>query len=102
VGATSFQKIQRWIEDKWRHADCPVCASNGWQVGGNLAELRNFNDGDMVVGGPVYPILPIFCSNCGYALLINAVIADLLADPVAPPPSEVPEEASTPPPPVER
>lgn len=86
MDASSAQKIQRWIEAKWRHAACPVCASSAWRTGENLAELRNFQGGSGVVGNPVYPVLPVFCSECGYALLVNAVIADLLPDPIAPPP----------------
>lgn len=80
MDAAGAQKVRHWIEAKWRHASCPVCESNDWQTGENLAELRSFHDGGLVVGGSVYPVLPVFCSNCGYALLINAVIADLLPD----------------------
>lgn len=42
-----------------------------------LFELRQFNEGSMVIGGPLIPVIPISCGNCGNTVMINAIAAGL-------------------------
>lgn len=52
---------------------CPACTQPGpWAIG-TVCELREFNQGSLVVGGPVTPLVSVSCSNCGATQLFNAI-----------------------------
>lgn len=67
-----------YLNEKWSTAhSCPICTANDWNVS-EIVELRPFTGGNLVVGGAVYPLLQVVCNNCGYTLLLNAIIAGLV------------------------
>ena len=67
-----------WLEENWTGIrQCPVCTTNQWTVG-DIVELRLFEGGGLVVGGPVYPLVPVICNKCGNTFLINAITAGVL------------------------
>ena len=70
-------KVSAFIKNKWKHGKCPVCASNAWQIAGDLADLSvsEMHANDISSMGAVYPLLPVFCTVCGYTLLFNSNIA---------------------------
>lgn len=62
---------------------CPLCGVNQWAVGDQVFELLPYGRGGgrggvTLLGGPVYPVLPVTCGNCGNALLLNAFVLGLL------------------------
>lgn len=74
-------ELLQHLKTKWvAPAVCPVCRSNDWQVATEVFELREFNGGNMVIGGgsAVFPISPVTCKTCGNTLLINSLIAGLV------------------------
>jgi predicted nucleic-acid-binding Zn-ribbon protein len=81
------KQFQTWMEKYWRHGPCPVCQMNVYDTG-EVVELR-FH----IKGGSrrrtVYPVIPIACRNCGYTLLINAILAGV----VRPDPDGDPDDA---------
>jgi len=92
-------RMQKWADTHWKHGACSICSSNAWEVGQDLAEMRPYSGGSIVLGTGVYPLLPIICTVCGNTLLVNAIAAGI-TDRVPPSSEEPPEEPpdSTPPP----
>jgi|GEM_PF-591601 len=73
------EKIVEWLNRQWQGPKiCPICRNNNWHIIENPVELREFHGGTLVVGGPVYPLISVTCSICGYTLLFNAIVARLL------------------------
>jgi hypothetical protein len=52
-----------------------MCGGGPWNVQDSTFQLTEFNEGNMVIGGPVIPVIPIICTNCGYVALVNAISA---------------------------
>ena len=63
---------------KWAGRSCPMCGIGGWNVQDSTYQLLEFNQGSLVVGGPVIPVIPVVCNNCGNTLLVNAIIAGVI------------------------
>lgn len=80
MDAQTAGRLARFIETKWKHGECPVCAVNSWQVGTDIGEMSvsDIYASDIVAAGTIYPLFPIFCTNCGYTLLFNAQVAGLV------------------------
>ena len=59
---------------------CPACNQVGTlSVLPTIMELREYHDGDFVVGSiPIVPLAVLTCQNCGNSLLINALVAGLI------------------------
>ena len=66
--------------DSLKHTECIVCKSSNWLVNDALFELREFQGGNMVIGGKskIIPLLPITCNTCGNTILLNAVLLKLV------------------------
>jgi hypothetical protein len=71
-------KVIEHLRAKWAGRPCPMCGVNSWSVQDSTYQLLEFNQGTLVVGGPVIPIVPVVCNNCGNTILVNAIIAGLL------------------------
>lgn len=54
---------------------CDVCGGDKWTVSNTVFELREFNGGNMIIGGnsSVYPVIPLSCNTCGNTKLLNAI-----------------------------
>lgn len=70
----------RWLREKWPNPQCPMCFARNWHVA-PTAELRDFTGGDLVLGGPIIPVVPVVCTNCGNTVLVNALIAGAVEQP---------------------
>jgi hypothetical protein len=56
-----------------------MCGTGNWNVSDSIFELREYNQGNLVVGGgPIIPIIPITCDNCGNTVFVNAILAGLI------------------------
>ena len=50
--------------------------SGSWNVSDKVFELREYHDGNMVIGGsPIVPVVPVTCDNCGNTVLVNSIIS---------------------------
>lgn len=67
----------KYLTDKWKNRNCPMCGSGPWKVQNSSFQLTEFNEGNMVIGGPVIPVLPVTCGNCGHVVLVNAIVAGI-------------------------
>ena len=54
---------------------CSICGHNQWNVSDTVFEVREFHEGNMVLGGDsrIIPFVAISCQNCGNTLFINAI-----------------------------
>jgi hypothetical protein len=70
------QKIIEHLNTKWGNRPCPMCSTSSWTVSDTIYELREFHGGNIVLGnGPIYPIVPVSCNNCGNTIIVNAIQA---------------------------
>lgn len=62
---------------------CGACGSGKWKITDTVFELREFNQGGLVVGGgsQLLPVIALMCDVCGNTLLFNALILDLVERP---------------------
>lgn len=65
------------LRSKWGDGRrCPMCDHSAWEISSKIFEIREFHDGNLVIGsGPIIPIIPVSCKNCGNTILLNAIIA---------------------------
>ncbi len=76
------QKLAKFVGTKWRPPfQCPYCQMNNWNITREVFQLTEFSGGGLVVGGPVVPLAPVTCNNCGHTVLLNALIAGAVEPP---------------------
>ncbi|WP_412984686.1 hypothetical protein [Pontimicrobium sp. IMCC45349] len=77
-----LDKLLKHLNEKWGNRACPMCNSNSWTVNDTVYELRQFQGGNIVIGGgPIYPIIPVNCNNCGNTVLVNALVSQAIEKP---------------------
>jgi len=76
VAKFDTQQVLQFLKVKWHGQTCPLCNSGNWTAQDSTFQLMEFNAGSLVVGGPVIPVIPITCSNCGNVVLVNAIVAN--------------------------
>ena len=59
---------------------CAICGNRKWATHGHFFEVRDYNDGNLVMGGPVIPMAALECLSCGHVLFLNALRNGLLED----------------------
>lgn len=69
---------------RWEGRNCPMCGKGQWTALDSTYQLTEYNDGSLVLGGPVVPVIPITCGNCGNTALVNAIVAKIVVTPSAP------------------
>lgn len=73
------EKLTKFINSKWKSPfQCPYCQVNNWNVTEQVFQLSEFSGGGFVVGGPVVPLAPMTCNNCGHTVLLNALVAGVV------------------------
>jgi hypothetical protein len=73
------------LKKKWGGRPCQMCGIGNWNVQTSAYELRQFFQGNLVVGGgPVIPVIPVVCTNCGNTVLVNALVSGAISAPAAP------------------
>lgn len=72
-------KLIRHLNQKWAGRGCAQCGKSNWEVQASTFELREFHGGNMVIGaGPIIPVVPVTCSNCGNTILVNALVSGVM------------------------
>jgi hypothetical protein len=73
------EKLTKFVGAKWRPPfTCPYCQTNNWNITHEVFQLTEFSTGGLVIGGPVVPLAPVTCNNCGHTVLLNALIAGVV------------------------
>ena len=71
-------EIMQHLEAKWGARKCPMCGQSNWSFGNTVFELREYYGEIFTVArGPIVPVIPIYCVNCGLTILINPIIAKI-------------------------
>lgn len=75
------EKLINHLNEKWGKP-CPMCGSNNWNVSDKIYELREFHDGNLIIGsGPIFPVVPVSCNNCGNSIFVNALVSGAIERP---------------------
>lgn len=70
------------LKEKWQGRPCPMCQSGNWNITPNVFELREFLGGNLNLGsGPILPVIPVTCNNCGNVVFLNALATGLIPQP---------------------
>jgi hypothetical protein len=74
------KKIISHLEQKWGPGRiCPMCGQSSWKVQDSAFQLIEYHEGAaLVLGGPVIPVVPVICGNCGHTVLVNAILAGVI------------------------
>ena len=83
MGKINAGKTIEFLNTRWNGAACPLCGGTEWTVTDKSFELREFNNGNLVLGGAkssIVPVIPVTCSKCGNTVFINAIVANLLEE----------------------
>ena len=78
MAAIDTQKLLEHLRAKWLNRPCPICQGGPWSVSDKTFQLLEFNQAGLTLGGPVVPVVPVICTNCGNTVLINALIVGLV------------------------
>lgn len=84
------QKLINHLRQKWSSRPCPMCGGGPWSVQDSTYQLMEFQEGSLAIGGPIVPVIPVICGNCGHTVLVNAIVSGVVP-PSPPPPQEEPK-----------
>ena len=59
---------------------CVICGHHGFTIADKLFELREFNEGNLVIGGDsaVLPAVILICDRCGAIQMMSALALGVL------------------------
>jgi len=59
---------------------CNVCGNSQWNVVDTVFEVREFHEGNVVIGGDskIIPIITMSCSTCGNTVFLNAILMGII------------------------
>jgi hypothetical protein len=72
------QVATKWLSDHWGNSACPFHGQTSWEVGHVVMTIA-YGGGDIVLGGPTYPLLTVTCNVCGYTVFVNAIKAGVVS-----------------------
>jgi hypothetical protein len=79
INSEQHAKLTKFVREKWQPPfQCPYCRTNNWNITQEVFQLTEFSSGGILIGGPVVPLAPVTCNNCGHTVLLNAIIAGVV------------------------
>jgi hypothetical protein len=79
VQKVDSEKLLNHLKSKWQGRPCQMCNTGNWNISDSIFELREYNQGNLILGGgPIIPVVPITCENCGNTIFVNAIKAGLI------------------------
>jgi hypothetical protein len=66
------------LRKKWKGHPCNMCGIGDWNVQDVAYELRQVSAAALALGGPLIPVIPVVCNNCGNTVLVNAITAGVM------------------------
>lgn len=73
-------KLVAHLDGTWKNKECMICGSSQWTVSDKIHQLREYEDGGIITGSNIFPVVPIVCRNCGLTIFINPVVAKVLKE----------------------
>lgn len=58
-----------------------MCGKGSWTALDSTYQLSEYNEGSLVLGGPLVPVVPVTCGSCGNTVLVNAIVAHVVSIP---------------------
>ena len=75
------ERFNQWLEHTgFVLPQCPVSRTQNWMLVEDLAEFRQYQAGELVEGGSVFPAAMVICVDCGYTMFFNAGVAGLMKE----------------------
>lgn len=73
-------KLIHFLNTKRISPNCQICNSNSWGVSDTIFEMREFQGGNLILGGNqnIFPVIPVSCNECGNTIFLNAIIVGVL------------------------
>jgi hypothetical protein len=75
------QTIRHWLESHWKQPmPCPFCGDPSWVIADHLVQPITLGENqDLMMGvGVGYPQVMIISPQCGYTVLLNAVMLGIV------------------------
>lgn len=59
---------------------CEVCSGKEWLLNDTIFELREFEKGNLILGGKssIFPVITVTCKSCGNTYFFNAILLGLI------------------------
>lgn len=78
--AGDMEKFNAWVRTQTRTGlqPCSMCGALSWKLSEHVVEIRPFYEGNMVLSGPLYPMVVLTCGNCGHSVFFNAVLIGIV------------------------
>lgn len=90
---TTSQIISARFAEKGRTGPCAMCGHvNEWQVGGFVPHIVSESPTEIKLGGRLYPLIAVYCRNCGNTHLVNLINLGFTRDEIAEMKLPLPEE----------
>lgn len=70
--STVLAKLNEYKDNR---RPCSICGNNEWVLSDILFEIREFNGGNLTIGGEavLMPLMTVSCKRCGHTRFINAI-----------------------------
>ena len=66
------------LNNKWGSKPCPMCGNAQWSISDKIFELREFYGGDILLGGSIFPVFTVMCTNCGNTVFVNGIVSKVV------------------------
>lgn len=71
------QRIVQWLATTGKDPHCPHCGGTTWTLVEHALHTPIYRGGDLLVGGPAYPLIGVYCGTCGCLRFHSAVLAGI-------------------------
>jgi len=68
-------KLIEILQSKWNDRPCPLCGSGPWMVQDKTFQVMEYTEAGLFLGGPILPVVPVICGNCGYTAFVSPIVA---------------------------
>ena len=72
--------VEKEFEENWKNKKCPFCEGKEWAFSDKIFEIREFQEGSLILGGDssILPIIVFICEKCSHAVFLSAIKLGLL------------------------
>ena len=73
-----FEKMDAHLKKIGFKSSCPICSGKKWNVAG-ITAAPTIEDDKMLKPEETFPVVSVFCDECGYMITFSAVKAGVLS-----------------------
>jgi hypothetical protein len=67
-----------WLNEKAPSLTCPSCGQKKFTLGEHYLASSVWHGGNMLLGGPSYPMFFVVCDNCFHTMTFSAIATGVL------------------------